>query len=337
EPFLERVEFHYFDTPEQAFSAYQSGEIAAIGTLDSSTFRSVLDEPGINLHTARLPEVKLVYLNLASNEKPFLANKEVRHSLLQAINRQGLIDLALNGQGIVADGPILPGTWAFSQGLELAPFDPIAAARTLDQLGWELPQATSPGSADYVRSKDGDDLSFDMLIADTPTDQTVATMLASYWARIGVQVSVKAVDPDELLTELEDRDYQTALTELTLSRWPDPDPYPFWHDSQAETGQNYSGFTDRNSGIWLERARTTPDQARRADQYNSFQYRFRDQVPALLLYHPVYNYAITTEMRGVTFGPIFDPSDRFRGIEDWYLLTRRGRSATITPSTNPAP
>jgi peptide/nickel transport system substrate-binding protein len=336
-PFLDRVEFHYFETPAQAYAAYQRGEIAAIGTVDDSILPSVLREPGLNLHTARLPEVKLVYLNLDSNQKPFMSDKDVRGDLLRAINRQGIVDLVLGGEGIVADGPILPGTWAFSQGLQLPSFDPVAAERSLDQLGWELPQGAGVGSPDYVRSKDGEELSFELLIGDDPTDQQVADMLEEYWANIGVQVSVKAVGPDELLSALENRDYQAVLTELTLSRWPDPDPYPFWHDSQAETGQNYSGFTDRNSGIWLERARTTPDRARRADLYNSFQYRFRDQVPALLLYHPVYNYAITTEMRGVTFGPIFDPSDRFRSIEDWFLLTRRGQAATATPTTTSAP
>jgi peptide/nickel transport system substrate-binding protein len=336
-PYLDRVEFRYFDSTEQALEAYQQGETSAIGTVDSSILPEVLAEPSLNLHSARIPQVKLVYLNLASDEKPFMADREVRHSLLQAINRQGIIDLAIGGQGIVADGPILPGTWAFSAGLEASPFDPIAAASVLDEQGWELPEGASQGGPDYIRSKEGEDLSFELLVGEDRADQQIASMLQAYWAKIGVEVSIKDVDPETMLSSLQDRDYQAALTNLTLSRFPDPDPYPFWHDSQAETGQNYSGYTDRNSGIWLERARTNPDQARRAELYNSFQYRFNEQVPALLLYYPIYNYAISNDVRGLTFGPIFDPSDRFRNIEEWYLLTRRGPVETPSPAPSSTP
>jgi peptide/nickel transport system substrate-binding protein len=46
-------------------------------------------------------------------------------------------------------------------------------------------------------------------------------------------------------------------------------------------------------------------------------------VPALLLYHPIYSYAIDTRVKGVQVAPMIDPSDRFRTITDWYLITRR--------------
>jgi peptide/nickel transport system substrate-binding protein len=163
-----------------------------------------------------------------------------------------------------------------------------------------------------------------MIYADQPLDQQIASMIQDYWEAVGVQVDLEAVEPGDLVSALENRNYETALTNLTLSRWPDPDPYILWHDSQAETGQNYANFTDRNSGIWLERARTNPDQAQRAELYVSFQFRFQDQLPAILLYYPVYNYAITPEMQGVSLGPLFDPSDRFANIDEWFLLSRRG-------------
>jgi peptide/nickel transport system substrate-binding protein len=121
-----------------------------------------------------------------------------------------------------------------------------------------------------------------------------------------------------------------VLTDINLTRSPDPDPYPFWHDSQAETGQNYGGFEDRNSSIWLEQARITPDFAKRADLYQSFQHRFNDQIPALPLVNPVYSFAIDASVQGVTVGPMLDPSDRFASITSWYLLVRRDLNAGAT-------
>jgi len=154
-------------------------------------------------------------------------------------------------------------------------------------------------------------------------------MLQAAWAEIGIRADLTPVPADELLPELlEPRRFEAVLTELDTARLGDPDPYPFWHDSQVETGQNYAGYQDRNISIWLEQARITPDVRRRQALYRDFQYRFRDQVPALLLFHPIYSYAVSTEVRGANLGPIQDPSDRFQQITQWYVLIRRGFTRT---------
>ncbi|MFP3853453.1 MAG: peptide ABC transporter substrate-binding protein [Anaerolineales bacterium] len=323
-PYLDRVEFHYFEDLESALEAYRTGEIAAIGQVDRSILPTVLNDIGLNLYSARLPEVKLVYFNLDHAEKTYLDEAKLRQSLLLALNRQAIIDRTLEGQAIVSESPILPGTWAYADSLTETPFDPTMAGSMLDELDWQVPEGATPGSEEYLRSREEEPLQFEMIHADNPLDNQIATMIQEYWSAIGVQVELEAVEPQDLQEALEERRYETALTDLVLTRWPDPDPYVLWHDSQAETGQNYADFADRNSGIWLERARTNPDRGQRAGLYASFQHRFQDQLPALLLFYPVYNYAVTPEMQGVTLGPIFDPSDRFANIEEWFLLSRRG-------------
>ncbi len=335
-PFLDRFEFRYYESHAAAWQAYQSQDVRAIGAVAGSILQPALGAPDLNLHTARMPQVKTVYLNLGNSETSFFAEQGVRQALLMAVNRQAVVDKVVNGQGIVATGPILPGTWAFADELEPVPYDPIEAAEKLDELDWVLPEGTSLGDAEYVRIQDDRRISFTLLHPDTAEDEAIAAMLQMYWAQLGVEVTLQAADGDEVLEALEDRDYEAALTEITLSRWPDPDPYMLWHDSQAETGQNYASFDDRNTGIWLERARTNPDRSRRADLYESFQYRFRDQAPALLLYHPVYNYAIAGDVQGVRLGPIIDPSDRFATVEEWFLLTRR-TTTSATPEVTATP
>ncbi len=107
------------------------------------------------------------------------------------------------------------------------------------------------------------------------------------------------VDPDELLNDrLGSRDYQAALVVYAFSNSPDPDPYPFWHDSELETGQNYSSFSDRNISIWLEQSRTTPDVIRRSALYKRFLYRFNELLPGLPLFFPVESYAVNADYSG---------------------------------------
>ncbi len=327
-PYLERVEFRFYENSRDALDAFIAGEIQGIGEVDSEIINEVLDSPQLNMHTSRLPRLSLVFLNIKHSEKTYLAEKKFRQALLLSVNREWIINQALQGQGLIPCGPIMPGTWAHSQSLESIPYDPDRAALLLDELGWELPIGASPGTAEYRRTKDDQLLTLELLYPDNPTHKIVAEMLKSSWEAIGLQIELQEVESDSLLEDhLEPRDFEAVLTEINLSRSPDPDPYPFWHDSQTETGQNYGGFTDRNISIWLEQARVNPDFGRRAELYRSFQHRFQDQLPALLLYYNVYSYAIDAQVQGVTIGPLYDPSDRFRGIVDWYLLTRRSYSA----------
>lgn len=334
-PYLSRVEFRYFEDSQSAYEALRAGDVEAIGQVTPDILPDLLAQPNLNLYTARLPLTQLIYLNLKDDQLPFFQDKNLRQALMLAINRQSIVDRVFEGQAVVATGPILPGSWAFANELQPIPFDPAEAARLLDEAGWELPAGAAPGSDSYVRSKDDVSLSFTLDYPDMGQAAEIAQAVQAYWASVGVKADLKAEDAQALLQSLTDRKYEAALAEINLSRYPDPDPYPFWHDSQAESGQNYSGYVDRNTGIWLEQARTTTDQARRFQLYQSFQHRFQDQVPAILLFHPVYTYAISAEVNGVSMGPVLDPSDRFANIVDWYLLSKRTLSTVTAPSPTP--
>lgn len=322
-PFLERIELSLFPNDEDALQAYYSGEIQGIGDVGPAIVDSILQEPNLNMYSLPLPEVTIVFLNIQDPQKEFFAEKDFRKALLMAVNREWLINEVLDGQGVVAAGPILPSSWAFSPPLSPIPFDPDQAGALLKGLGWEIPEGATPGSPEYLRTQEDETLSFELAYPDEPEYAQIAGLLQESWERLGIDVSLTAVAPEDLMADyLEPRDYEAALTTLDLSRYPDPDPYPFWHDTQIETGQNYSGFDDRNSSLWLEAARTTPDSAHRAELYRNFQHRFQDQVPSLLLFYPVYNYAIDREVQGVSIGPILDPSQRFERANEWYLMAR---------------
>ena len=336
QPFLERIELILFENEQDALKAYNNGEVKGIGYLGESILDEALSLPSMNVHSARLPHLGLIFLNLQNPEKDFLSEKTIRRALAIAINRQWVIDQVFLGQAVQPIGPIMPGTWAFAEGIKALPFDPDEAAQILESEGWELPAGASPGTPEYQRVKDEEILSLELVHLGDNTNTQIAELVKRYWEAIAIQVELVPVSSDSLLNEfLRPRAFQAVLTELDLGSYPDPDPYPIWHDSQTETGQNYSGFSDRNISIWLEQARTTPDRGRRSELYTSFQYRFQDQVPSILMYYPIYNYGIDAQVQGVTVGPLFNPSDRFNTVFDWYLVARRGVSPEIEETTQP--
>jgi peptide/nickel transport system substrate-binding protein len=333
--FLERVDFQLYADSGAALQALLANEVQGIQSVSLAQLPQVLERPDLNVYSSRLPIETLVFLNTKAPEKEYIGDKKFRQALLHAINRQALIDQVYQGQGIVAVGPILPGTWAFNDGLSPVEYDPDLAGSLLESLGYGLPVGSTPGSAEYVRiDEDEEQLSLELAYPDDPAHESIARLIQGYWQAVGIETDLEAVPAEQLLTDyLDERDFEAVLTEVNLSRSPDPDPYPFWHDTQAENGQNYSGLSDRNSSIWLEQARTTPDYGRRADLYRSFQHRFLDQLPALPLFHPVYNTAVSALVQGIRVGPLFDPSDRLARISEWYTTT--GRKSPLEATAAP--
>ena len=114
-PYLERVEFRFYESSHDALDAYIAGEIQGIGQVDPGIFNEVLDSPQLNLHTSRLPQISLAFLNTKHTEKTYLAEKKFRQALMFSINRQWIINHALQGQGLMPIGPIMPATWAHSE------------------------------------------------------------------------------------------------------------------------------------------------------------------------------------------------------------------------------
>jgi peptide/nickel transport system substrate-binding protein len=243
------------------------------------------------------------------------------------LNRQWMVDKLLGGQGIVANSPILPGTWAYYDGVAQIGFDPDAAAAAMKSAGYVLPATGN------VRSKGSVALSFTLAYPDDTLHGQLAKNIQQDWAAIGVDVTLKAVSYDSLINDyLTPRTYQAVLADLDLTRSYDPDPYPFWHQAEITGGQNYSQWDNGTASEYLEQARITADPGVRLRLYRNFQVVFASELPALLLYYPVYTFAIDQRVQGVQGLPLFEPADRFDGISSWYLVTKRALDQTTQPT-----
>lgn len=318
--YMEQVIFRYYPTSAAALQAYRDGQVLAIGELTMDVLPQALADPTLNVYSGRLPELSLVLFNLNNPEVPFLQDPKLRRALLMGLNRQQIVDKLLAGQAILADGPIFPGIWAYYDGLEHIIYDPEGAVSLLKNNKYAIPATGGDVRAD----PNGNLLRFTLLHPDDPLRTSIAQIIQQNWARIGVQVELEAVSYDALVNErLAPRNYQAALVDLNLSRTPDPDPYPFWHQSEATGGQNYSQWNNRAASEFLEQARITPDYATRERLYRNFQVIFARELPALPLFYPVYSFAAGQQVLGVQVPPLFDSSDRFQTLPNWYLVTRR--------------
>jgi peptide/nickel transport system substrate-binding protein len=329
-PFVEQIVFRYYPTADQALAAYKAGEVLGISQITSNLFASACSDPNLSCYSSRMPRLSMVLFNLDNNDVAFFQDKSVRRALMAGLNRQWMVDNLLQGQGVVANSPLLPLTWAYYSGVEHIGFDPDTAIAELKAAGYVLP----PDG--IVRAKDKVTLSFTMVYPDDALHAQLAQSIQANWAAIGVEVKLQALSYDSLFTDyLTPRTYQAALVDLDLSRSYDPDPYPFWHQAEITSGQNYSQWDNRTASEYLEQARVVADMNIRARLYRNFQVVFARELPALPLYYPIYTYGIDQRVQGVQAVPLFEPADRFNGITSWFLITRRALEQTVQPTVSP--
>jgi peptide/nickel transport system substrate-binding protein len=329
-PFVEQVVFRFYPTSAAAFDAYKRGEVIGVSQITSDVLDAALREPSLSVYTSRLPQMGLVFLNLNNPSVSFLQNENVRRALLLGVNRNIIVSHILKGQAIIADGPILSGSWAYYEEIEKFPYDPDAAMQLLKAEGYVIPAGSD------VRAKDGQTLTFSLVHPNDEIHTQIAQAIQSDWALIGVRIDLQPVTYDSLLNDhLAPRNYQAALADLNISRTPDPDPYLFWHQSESTGGQNYSQWDNRTASEFLETARTSADFAERARLYRNFQVVFTKDMPSLPLYYPVYSYGVDVQVQGVQVAPLYDFSDRFSLIMEWYLVTRRTLEQTPVPTDAP--
>ena len=327
-PYIPQVVFRYYPSAQAALDAYKQGEVMGISQITTDILDEALLEEDLSLYTSRRPELSLIFFNLNNGEVAFFQDPAVRKALLTGLNRQRMINDLLRGQAILADGPILPGSWAYYDGVEHIAYDPDAAISILRKEGYVIP----PEGGD-VRAKDGHFLTFTLLHPDDELHTALAEHIRQDWEKLGVRVVLEAKPYEQLIYDnLERREYQAALVDLNLSYTPDPDPYPFWHQAEATGGQNYAQWDNRPASEYLERARITADINERARLYRNFQVIFAQELPALPLYFPTYTFAVDAQVYGVQAAPLYDTSDRLNNIASWHLLTRRTIEATPTPS-----
>ncbi len=324
-PYISQVRLIFFDTEASAITAYQNGQIDALGGVSPTGHAQLAADLNTNLFNSRMSEYSMVLFNQQEETLSFFESRRVRRALGLAINRERILRNVLEGNSFIATGPILPGTWAYDEGLVRMEQDLDEANDLLRAAGWRIPETALPGTADYVRQKDGEDelFEFELLVPDNEMSKAIAAEIINSWGQIGVRATITILPADELIRRrVEPRNFEAALINFSFSETPDPDPYPFWHQTQIEGGQNYSGYSDRRMSEMLEQARITPSIQARKEFYGQFQQRFQAQTPAIMLFHPIYTYAVRDSVQNVQMGTLLQPADRFTTFSRWYAQTR---------------
>lgn len=303
-PHVERFQIHTYNSSETLRKGFVTGEVNAAFGMSSGDMASVLAtysyavDTNTSLHDGMFA--------LFNNTSGVSSDLSVRQALVMATNQDTLVEDALHGQGLSLEGPLPEQTGAATQ----ATFDIKAAAEKLDAAGWVM--------QGDVRVKDGKQLTISLVTPDTGDYPVIAKNLTHQWAKVGVKVDTKLVNPDEIIAHyIQPRAYDVLLNEFSVGA--DQDVYAYWHSSQAKsTGLNFANYKSANADDILTSARSRLDPVLRESKYKTFTDQWVKDAPAIALYQPKANYLVTNTVTTYEDNQSFaEPTVRFRAVELW--------------------
>ncbi len=313
EPFISEIKIKFYDQIADVAQAYQEGDVDTVNKLpvaDAGEF----DNSKTNINTVSLPRYDAIFLN--ANKNTELQELKVRAALAHAIKKSDLVDKILMGNGNVINSPLVPGTLGYTEDVHLYSYDPELSKKQLTEEGFKVDK-------DGFFAKDDKRLVIELVTADTPENKKLAEAIAAFWKAINVETKIKELTVSELQQDvIRNRSYQTLLFGEVIGA--DPDLYPFWHSTQiTDPGLNLTSFTDEDLDELLEQARQATDPKERAGKQTAISKILAENLHAIFLYSPNYLYASRSNIKGIDLENINLPADRFNGINEWYIKTKR--------------
>lgn len=323
-PYLRRISFIFFPNEDALIQAFNQGDVDSVAGISASELNTV-SRDDITIRTVPLPRVFGVFFN--QGRSAVLADISVRRALDQAIDKERLVQMILNGYGVGIDSPVPPHVLSLesmsspARGVASSAFteETLAAARsTLEKGGWKFNAETSSWS----NSKQGE-LAFTLATADAPELTATAQAVAAAWNELGVKVNVQVFPISELNTSvIRPREYDAILFGEIVGR--ELDVFAFWHSSQRnDPGLNLALYTNSRADTLLSQARTATSPEDRKKLYVEFAELVKDDVPAVFLYSPEFIYAVPSSLGGVGLGLLTGPAERFLSAYSWYMDTEK--------------
>ncbi|NQU83754.1 MAG: hypothetical protein HQ536_03505 [Parcubacteria group bacterium] len=312
QPYIKTITFKFYPNLDMASDALYRNEVDGLSFFSKSDSSKRRND--VVYYSLNLPQYTAIFFQL---EDELLKDRNIRQSLAQAINRERILVEALDGEGLIADGPIPKGFLGYHSEIKKYPLDSDLVEENLEKLGWKKQE-------DGYRKKGEELLEITITAPDLKEYINVAEIVKENWEAVGVKTNLQIVPASQIVQNaIKPRTYQALIYGEIISMG--LDLYPFWHSTQvSDPGLNLSSFKNREADNLLETIRSIRKREDREEDLIKFQDILAKELPAIFLYNPIYTYPVTERVRGIDIQKINNPSDRFSNIVDWYIKEKVG-------------
>lgn len=133
-PFLKKISFHFYETPEELISAYKTEKIDGFAFSNPYFFENLKDED-LRILQLYLPRYFALFFNL---DNSILKNKEIRKALNYSINKKEILKEVFLNKGRIVESPLLASYFGFKLPSIIPEFNFDKAKKILEQEGFYL-------------------------------------------------------------------------------------------------------------------------------------------------------------------------------------------------------
>lgn len=281
-------------TPEltTAVSQLLAGEADAMELIPS---RAQLERAQASTRVRLVPYPSPFYAAVVFNlRRPLFQSRDLRRALAMAVDRTVVVRSVFGPWADVAVGATSPMQWIWSDSLRQLPYDPAAAGRALDALGW---RRAAPGG---TRRKNGTPLAFTLLVpTSSPPRQQAAVIMQAELRRIGVAMRIEPLE----FTVMDGRSQAGDFDAVFVSRTIDPSPSSLLQFWSAGAASNVGGYDDPAFQALTAAAARARTRAAAAPLWRQALERLNTDAAAIFLFSPRNEAAIAGRFRDVTIRP----------------------------------
>jgi peptide/nickel transport system substrate-binding protein len=291
EPAIDEIIFRYFADPGQQYAALERGEVDAVDSIDGKLVEQAEANDDIAVVSGNQGGFNEIGFNAGAGiEKPHpaLEDVEVRRALNYAVDRELLVERALDGFGQATE--VLPVSATDKWEPELTDeerygFDLDRANAILDEAGYldtdddgirEMPDGTRPLEFRIANR------------SDSPTDREITQFVTGWFEDIGVALTPEQYSEEELYPVLAEGDYDMFTWEWVP--FVDPDPMlSYFTCDQVTTDVDNALYND---ALWCneeydalyEQQKVELDEPTRIEQVHEMLRIFHREAPYIVLW-----------------------------------------------------
>jgi peptide/nickel transport system substrate-binding protein len=266
---LESAIFEIIPDPQTRASMLEAGDVDIARCIPTAEADIIDDKADLDVISKETLRTYFMYVN---TKKAPLNDVKVRQAINYAINRDQIVETALEGVGGVAAIGVFPGImpWSANDVLTGYSFNEAKALSLLAEAN----------------------------ITDTDGDGVLAQL-----EEIGIKASVEIRDTSTLSDEVKTGNYDLALYAWGVAPSGDPDYFLSRHFESTGNEAQLTGYSNTEVDGWLEAARTTFDYDTRWDYYKQVQAQILADSPEIFVFYLNELDGLSTGVKGYVIYP----------------------------------
>lgn len=295
---LSAINFKIFASQAEALEEYKAGKIDYLDSIPFNEVASFKENPQYKKLLIQKPLLSTYAIAFNNHKKPFAGNYLLRRAINYAIDRKVIVDDALGGTYLIANGVVPLGMPGYQHDMVGYTYDPLKAQELLGEAGYPLGE----GLPELVLTYNED-----------PGHKLVAEAIAAQLKELGVKVQLQAIEWEYYKKQITKSNMAFFRLEW-MADYPDPDSflYSLYHSRNIGVS-NYCNYNNPQVDKILDASRQeVTSQQERKKLLNRAEEIIIDDAPCLWLFQSTANKLIGTSTKSLKVNSL--------GMLNWFEI-----------------